>query len=183
MLFRPKNSILVSFDYEGPESFLDLENQIIAIEEHYRFNKLSELAQQKKMGKAFLVFENPRKGTILKGLPTLVSRKLPFTLFVDPDYVGLNRLPLVEELQAYQKAYPEKWAPAEHLKWVERASQNPSEVDDFLKKCRSELGPLPVEQLDPLSFFSTWGKLNEWPPELIEFGLSVRHPISLESLQ
>ena len=183
MLFRPKNSILVSFDYEGPESFADLDDQISAIEEHYRFCKLSELVQSKKMGRAFLVFENPRKGTLLKGIPALLSRELSFTLFVDPDYVGLNRLPLMEEFVAYQKSYPEKWTPSEQLKWMERAVQDPSEVDTFLKKCRGDLGPLPIDQLDPLSFFSTWGKLVEWPVHLVEFGLSLRHNISAESLR
>lgn len=183
MFLRPKNSILVPFDYEGPDSFFDFEDQISAIEKHYHFCKLSDLLVSKKGGKAFLVFENPRKGVILKGIPALLSREAPFTIFVDPDYVGLNRLPLNEELKAYQQAYPDKWTPSEQLKWFDRAIQNPSEVDDFLKRCRLELGPLPIDQLDPLSFFSTWGKLVEWPPELVEFGFSIRHTLSPESLQ
>lgn len=182
MLFRPKNSIIVSFDYQNPDSFNEFQEQINAIQEHYRFSRLSDLLEGKRLGKAFVVFENPRKGGLLRGVQVVLSQEIPFTLFVDPDYVGLNRLPLEEEIEIYQKAYPERWNPDEVLLWKQRASKNPQEVDYFLKQCRVELGPLPVEQLDPLRFFSTWGKLAEWPKELVEFGISLRHEISFESL-
>ncbi|MFM8270042.1 MAG: hypothetical protein ACKN9V_07620 [Pseudomonadota bacterium] len=182
MLFRPKNSIIVPFDYLGPESFQDFENQLHAIGEHYRFSKLSQIAepiyQKKRQGFAAIVLENPRKGVLLQAVPALLSQKIPFTLFVDPDYVGLNRLPLEEELESYQRAYPEKFLDSDFQKWCEVARLNPMEADLFLKKCRQNIGPLRVDELDSFKFFTTWGKLLDLPPDLVEFGLKLSHSIS-----
>jgi len=182
MFFRPKNSIIVSFDYQGPHSFLDFEEQLNAIEKHYRFCKLTDWLPQKKPGRAFVIFENPRKGVLIHGVRLLLSRQIPFTMFIDTDYVGLNRLPLEEEVDAYQKAYPDKLKHSEVETWLELAAKDPKSLDDILKKARQDLGPLPIENLDSLLFFSTWGKLVECPQELVDFGLSIRHTLDRDSL-
>lgn len=182
MLFGPKNSVIVPFDYSGPDSFQDFEDKLKAIKEHYRFSKLSEIAsavkKKKRQGLASIVLENPRKGVFLLAIPTLLSLEIPFTLFVDPDYLGLNRLPIEEELKAYQQSYPEKFSEQEFQKWCELARKNPTEADLFLKNCRQTLGPLRVDELDSLQFFTTWGKVLELPPDLAEVGVSVNHQIA-----
>lgn len=181
MLFGPRNSIIPPFDYLNPNSFEDFENQLSAIQEHYRFSKLSQLVgairKKKRQGFAALVLENPRKGVFLHAVPVLLSREIPFTLFVDPDYVGLNRLPIKEELKAYRQSYPDNFSETEFQHWCERSRKNPTEVDLFLKDCRKRLGPLKVDELDSLRFPTTWGKLLDLPPKLVEFGIQVNHEL------
>ena len=182
MFFAPKNSIVLPFDYAGPHSFQDFEDQIQAVKKLYRFAKLGQIVdaikKRKRQGLASIVLENPRKGVLLQAIPVLVSLEIPFTLFVDPDYPGLNRLPLEEEMAAYHRSYPDKFSQSEFEHWQEVAGKNPLEADLFLKNSRKTLGPLPVNDLDPLYFFSTWGKLLDLPPDLVEFGLSVSHELS-----
>ncbi|NBX76773.1 MAG: hypothetical protein EBQ92_09480 [Proteobacteria bacterium] len=182
MIFGPGNSIIVPYDYLGPDSFQDFESQLEAIREHYRFSKLSQittsLEKGKRQGFAAIVLENPRKGVFLQAVQVLLSLEIPFTLFVDPDYVGLNRLPLEEELEAYARSYPEKLGESEVQRWTETARSNPNEADTFLRECRKSLGPLRIDEMDSLRFFTTWGKILELSPELVEFGLSVKHEIS-----
>ena len=182
MFFGPNNSIIIPFDYQDPLSFEKFEDQIQAVGEHYRFAKLSEvvkrLQQGKRQGLAAIVFENPRKGVLLHAVPALISLNIPFTIFIDPDYVGLNRLPPEEELKAYHSAYSEKLGLLEVTQWVEKARVYPAETDRFLKECRKIVGPLPLNQMDPLQFFTTWGKLTELSPELVEFGMRLSHQVS-----
>lgn len=181
MLFGPSNSIILPYDYQSPRSFENFEDQLKAVREHYRFAKLSEivkrLQQGKRQGLAAVVFENPRKGVLLQAIPTLLSLEIPFTIFIDPDCVGLNRLPSEEELKAYHSAYPEKLNLSDLTSWIEKARRSPVETDSFLKECRKSFGPLPLDQMDPLQFFTTWGKMTELSPELVEFGLRLSYQI------
>lgn len=182
MIFGPKNSVIVPYDYLGPESFQDFESQLEAIREHYRFAKLGEIIncieKRKRQGFAAIVLENPRKGVFLQAIRVLTSLEIPFTLFIDPDYVGLNRLPLKEELEAYASSYPEKFTKSDLKHWLEVSRSHPGSADAFLKGCRKTLGPLRVDEMDSLRFFTTWGKILELSPDLVEVGLSVKHEIS-----
>lgn len=182
MFFRPSNSIIAPFDYIDRNSFEDFENQLQAIREHYRFSKLGQIVEalrnKRRQGYAAIVLENPRKGVFLHAVPFLLREEIPFTLFLDPDYLGLNRLPLEEELAAYQQSYPERFTQEEFQEWCESARKNPNEADLFLRNCRKTLGPLRVDVMDSLQFFTTWGKILELPPDLVEFGLIVNHEIS-----
>jgi len=179
MWFGPRNSVIVPFDYRDRESFVDFEEQLSAIQQHYKIVKMSQLVdsikKRKRQGLATIALSNPRKGVMLQAVSALVSLELPFIIFLDPDLVGLNRLPLDEELRTYQKHYPEHFSVSDLKYWLSKVSSEPGKVDDFLKQARSEIGPLPVDHLDSLQFFSTWGKLIEISPELVEFGFNLDH--------
>jgi hypothetical protein len=135
------------------------------------------LEKKKKLGLAAIVFESPRKGVFQKALPSLLSLEIPFSLMVDPDYVGLNRLPMLEELNHYRKNYSNQFSENEFNDWIDRSRKNPEETNEFLIQCRKELGPLPLEDLDPLSFFATWGKIADLPSHLVDYGISFSHEI------
>lgn len=177
MFFGPKHSLVVPFDYLGTESLSEFEEQVLFLKNHYRLSKLSEIVERLKRGKsqglAAIVLENPRKGLLIQAVPVLLSLEIPFTIFIDTEYVGLNRLPVEEELRAYQAQHPQKMTEELVHHWIQRAQVVPEEVDSFLKKCRSEIGPLPIESLDSFSFFTTWGKLIDLPSTLVEFGIKT----------
>lgn len=179
MWFGPGNSVIVPFDYRDRESFVDFEEQLTAIQQHYKIVKLSQLVdsikKRKRQGLATIALSNPRKGVMLQAVSALVSLELPFVIFLDPDLVGLNRLPMNEELRIYQEHYPELFSVSDLHYWLSKVSSEPGKVDEFLKQARSQIGPLPVDHLDSLQFFSTWGKLIEISPELVEFGFNLDH--------
>ncbi len=164
-LLGPKNSLILAYDHLTPEAAEVLDEQITEVGQYYKFTKLSELAARKTYGLAAVVFLNPRKSFQLRGLSSLAGRDIPATLFIQPDCVGMNRLPPDEELRLFQDAYP--GAPAR------LPDGDADTVDRFLQGLRQSLGPLPVDKLDPTLFFTTWGKLLEIPPELREFGLHL----------
>ncbi|NBX92133.1 MAG: hypothetical protein EBQ85_02750 [Proteobacteria bacterium] len=181
-MFGSSHSLILPFDYANRDTFDDFEEQLTVLRQRYRFAHVSEVVarvqKRKRQGLAVILFENPRQGVLNQALPVLVSLGIPFMIFLDPDYVGLNRLPLFEELAAYRRTYPENWTEDEFLGWQQKCLEAPNEVDSFLMSCRARLGPLPIERLDPLSFFCTWGKLLEINPEQVEFGLSINERIS-----
>lgn len=181
MFFSLKNSVIVPYDYTNSDSLQDLEDQIIALKEHYQFITLSEMIARVKKGKsrgfAAIVFDKPRKGVFVKAVPILLSLNVPFFLFIDPDYTGLNRLPMSEELCLYRDHYSNLFTQSEFEQWVIRSRREPEETDFFLKDCRKKFGPLPIEKIDPLSFFSTWGKILELPPDSVDFGITLSHQI------
>lgn len=177
--FGPSNSVIVPFDYRDRESFSDFEEQLRVIQQHYKIVKMSQLVEsirkRKRQGLAAIALSNPRKGVMLQAVSALVSLELPFIVFLDPDLVGLNRLPMNEELRIYQENYPELFSVSDLQYWLSKVSSEPGKVDEFLKQARSKIGPLPIDHLDPLQFFSTWGKLIEISPELVEFGFNLDH--------
>ena len=132
MFFGPKNSLVLSYDLYRPEALDSLEAEWNEVRKYYKFVPLSEiiknLGSRQSLGKAAVVLETARKGTLLYLVPALVSLGIPFTLILDPEIIGINRLRAQEE-----------------------------------EKVRAEHGPFPFEKLDPLRFFSTWGKIVEIP--------------------
>lgn len=177
MFFSKKNSVIVPFEYTNPDCFQDLAEQVHALKEHYQLSLLSEgidrFRNKGKLGWASLVFETPRKGALVRAFPELISLEVPFFVFIDPDYVGLNRLPVQEELSLYREHYSDLFTQTDYEAWLQRSRLMPEETDLFLKECRKKLGPLPIDKIDPLSFFATWGKIMELPAQLIDFGVSL----------
>lgn len=163
--FGPKNSLILAYDHLTQETVEEMESQLDEVGQYYRFVKLSELALRRSLGLASVVILNPRKSAQLRGFSLLAGRDIPATIFIQPDCVGLNRLPPDEELAAFQAAYPD--APSA------LPSGGPEAIDSFLRGLRQRLGPLPVDKMDPTLFFTTWGKLLEIPPPLREFGLHL----------
>jgi len=176
-LFRQKNSIIVQFDHIDEKDVEDFEGKIEEIANYYRFSKLEEigsrLVSRKNQGLAAIVFNNPRKSVLLRAVPFLVSKSIPFTCFLRADCIGLNKLPLEEELNFYSQAHPEKLNSKVIAQKMTEAWIQPEEVEKYLLGLRKDLGPLPLNKIDPTFFFSTWGKLLELPQELIEWGVTL----------
>lgn len=85
MWFGPRNSVIVPFDYRDRESFVDFEEQLSAIQQHYKIVKMSQLVdsikKRKRQGLATIALSNPRKGVMLQAVSALVSLELPFIIF------------------------------------------------------------------------------------------------------
>lgn len=171
------NSVILEFDHIAQDQLEIFEEQVSEVEKFYQFSSVEEIAsrtnQKKRQGLAAITFNNPRKSVILRALPVLTGKKIPFTLFLRADCIGLNKLPPEEELGFYIKKYPDKFL----LNEIEKVKQDlpfaPEKVDEFLRSLRSGIGPLPLELIDPTLFFCTWGKLKEIPKDLVEWGVSL----------
>jgi hypothetical protein len=176
-LFRQKNSLIVEFDHIDDKNIEDFEGKIEEIGKYYRFSSLEEissrLANRKKQGLAAVVFNNPRKSVLLRAIPFLAAQSIPFTCFLRADCIGLNKLPLEEELSFYSEAYPEKLSSSLVAQKITEAWTRPQEVEKYLLGLRKDLGPLPLDKIDPTFFFATWGKLLELPKDLIEWGVTL----------
>lgn len=176
-LFRQKNSLIVEFDHIDYKNIEDFEGKIEEIGKYYRFSHLEEissrLVNRKNQGLAAIVFNNPRKSVLLRAVPFLAAKAIPFTCFLRADCIGLNKLPLEEELGFYSEAYPEKLNSSFVVQKNNEAWTRPEEVEKYLLGLRKELGPLPLDKIDPTFFFATWGKILELPKELIEFGVTL----------
>ncbi len=171
------NSVVLEFDHINDSELETFEGQIEEVEKYYQFSKLEEIGLRVKLGKrqgfAAILFKNPRKSVLLRIVPFLVGKKIPFTIFLRTDCVGLNKLPHDEELNFYSQKYPEKLT-QEVLEQKKKILWNsPDEIETFLRSLRKEMGPLPLELIDPTFFFSTWGKLIELPKELVEWGITL----------
>lgn len=176
-ILKPSHSLVLAFDRLTEAEGDELAQQIAAVRERYTFATVSTLAQGlgsvgflRGRGLACLVFKNPRKGFWLWVLPQLLAEQIPFTLYIDPSCVGLNRLPANEELNAYAETYPQAFTETALQTLRRKAWQDPEGWDREIHTFRKELGPLPVENLDPGDFFVTWGKVNELPPATAELG-------------
>ena len=171
-LFGPSNSVVLLYDFVGENELEKLRQHLEEVERYYRFGTLASLVEnqaKKKMGIAAVVFKHPRKSVFLRAVPELVSRGIPFTLFLQPDTVGTNRLPLSEELELFAKGYPNQ--KDSFLLRIAQADTDPASVDEFLKQCRATVGPLPIHVANPEDFFVSWGKIVDIPKNLRELGL------------
>lgn len=172
-LFRPDNGLVLVWDKFGPEQDEALGAQLDAVAKYYRWVKFSEIGRaleaQKGLGMAAIVFINPRKGITQFAAPLLLDQGIPFTVFLRSDCVGSNRLPLEEEIELFEEHYVDKMKDNSYMK--ERVLSDPNRVDRWLESLRSELGPLPLERINPLDLFATWGSLGKFPTDLVEIGL------------
>lgn len=165
---KQSNSIILEYDHIPQEQVETFEEQIAEVEKYYQFSTVEEISkrtiQKKRQGLAAITFSNPRVSVILRALPWLRSKKIPFTIFLRADCIGLNKLPVEEEIECYIKKYPEI---------SKEIAFEVGKEESFLKSLRSQVGALPVDILDPTQFFCTWGKLKEIPKELVEWGVSL----------
>jgi hypothetical protein len=165
-IFGPGNSLLCLFDHFTEETAREFEEQVEEISKYYKFRKLSEIVCENRIETGFcgILFKNARKSVLLRAVPFLLAREIPFTLFLRSDCIGMNRLPLEEEKELYREAYPERLGELDQPDW---------------ENVRRTIGPFPVEGKDPMFFFSTWGQINQIPPSLRESALMYREGISL----
>ncbi len=187
-LTGPRNSLILLYDHLTEESAKEFEGQITEVSRYYRFVKLSNLIDAARkgdtIGLASVAFRHPRRSAWTRALPFLRAENIPATFFLSGDGVGMNRLPLEEELEWYAKTYPESFSAERMVGLQEEVWENPQGLDAKLLTFRRETGPLPLEKLDPALFFMTWGKLLEIPPELREFGFHLSYnPRHEESLR
>jgi hypothetical protein len=179
--FGPRNSLVLAYDHLDARAAEEFETQIEEVGRFYKFAKLSELAQPAKrspaLGRAAIVFLQARRSVLMRAVPYLVSREIPFTLFLDPECIGLNTLPFEEEMALLRAARGGQisLAPADEAAlWHNPAKRNPAWA-----QARRDFGPLPIDNLDPMRFFSTWGQIVDIHPSIMEAGLHLfAHPAS-----
>ena len=172
-----KSSLLLAFDHLDEQGMEEFRTQVQEVSKYYSWSTLrqvvDDLAQVRIKEVATVLFRNPRKSILLKALPILREYKIPSTIFLRSDCIGLNRLPPQEELSIYQQKYSSHFSPGEFERMLARAWESPLECDQELKALRKTLGPLPVEQVDPLTYFATWGEIADLDKNLVEFGIGL----------
>lgn len=171
------NGVILEFDHLDDNSTENLIEQVEEVLKYYRPVKLEELADRvkmkKRLGVASFVFRNPRKSVLLRAVPYLLDKKVPFTICLRTDCIGLNRLPPEEELDLFLKKYPNKISPESQTSFLKQCGSSPEAAEQFLLQLRSQLGPIPLELADPTQFFATWGKLIEIPKEWVSWGVNL----------
>lgn len=175
--FGQSNGVILEFDHLDDASTENLIEQVEELSKYYTPIKLEELAERvkkkKRLGVASLVFRNPRKSVLLRAVPYLLDKQFPFTICLRTDCVGLNRLPLEEELDLFLKKYPGKINSETQASFLQQCVSNPDAAEAYLMKLRTEAGPIPLELADPTQFFSTWGKLLEIPKDKVSWGVNL----------
>lgn len=172
-IFGAGTSIVVCEDHVPSRP--EFEEKLDEVGKYFSFAKFSKLADNLQASKlssqAAICFENPRKSTFLHAVPVLLERNIPFTLFLNVDCIGLNRLPVHEEIAIYKTHYAEALkedSTPEDLSWV-----SPQDAEARLDGWRKTIGPFPIEGQDPTRYFATWGQILELPPELLECGMHL----------
>ncbi len=175
--WKSSNSVILEFDHIDDKNMDDFVQQIEEVEKYYAFDRLENLArrvfQRKKLGLASIFFKNPRKSVLLRAVPFLLEKKIPFTISLRADCIGLNRLPIEEELNLYLRKYPEKFSAETQAQLFDWGWSHPQKAEAFLLGLRKTVGPLPLEAVDPTFFFATWGKLLEIPNEWVSWGITL----------
>ncbi len=175
--FGPSTSLIFAYDRMNASWEGEMQEQLDEAAKYYKFVKLSEIVSRlnakDSQGLASVVFTHARKSLFLRALPVLRAREIPVTVFLDVDSIGLNRLPAEEELALYRESYPDKISESDYAAMLEKAWREPKEANALLRGYRQTVGPLPLDKIDPMLFFVTWGKILEIPPALFEAGLSV----------
>jgi len=180
-LTGPGNALILLSDHLTSATAPEWEEQVKEVARYYRFVKLGDLVEAAEKnqahGLASVAFEFPRKSAMLRAVPFLRGENIPVTFFLTGDGIGMNRLPSTEELQLYRESYPAAFSDELYARLQETAWEDPVGLDERLLAFRREIGPLPLETIDPMRFFSTWGKLVEIPPAEREFGFHLTyHP-------
>lgn len=176
-IFRQRHSILLEFDHFDFDAVEELKAQVEEVRNYYKLSKITELLtaldSRHPNGLACLVFKNARKSFFLHAAKWLVNEEIPFTLLLRPECIGLNRLPLREEMEQYVKFFP-KAVTLDEINDVDAAGWEHPEVREvFLRDCRKRCGPLPLNEMDPTLFFGTWGQISDLPPKLRDFGVHI----------
>jgi len=170
-IFGPRNSLVLLWDHLTQEGADDLERQIDEISRYYQFVPFSHLvrpeASGRRLGSAAIAFKNPRKSFFLRALSLLKEKQVVPILFLRPELIGTNRIPLEDEWAAY---------PAEQTKPMDIGRltwENVSEANRMVNRIRETSGPLPLDNMDPGLFMGTWGNIVETLPSRCEIGLHV----------
>ncbi len=146
-LFGPSNSLLLYHDHLSDEDYELFERQWEEVKRYYRFTTLSELVKKHQAGEhgfAAVLIGRPRKSLFLRAIPALIGESVPVTVFVDPECVGVNRLPLEEELGWFREAYPERLTDETFRHYFSLACERAGyRVMNSLRQCREDMGPLP----------------------------------------
>lgn len=166
-LLGPSNSLVLAVDPAATPRF-ELEEALDDVGNYYRFGTLSEAMNRR--GVAAVVFPEARKRHFLHYTPVVRTRELPVTIFVQPDCVGVTRLPLWEELSVYREHFG---AFAEEPNLVQRAWADAAWAEEHITIARGKHGPLPYNHLDPTRFYARWRDLGDFPPEKLEIGLDL----------
>ena len=166
-LFGPSNSLLLTVDPAVIPRF-ELEEALEDVGRYYRFGTLSDAVRRR--GTAALVFPEARKRHFLHFTPLVRSLDVPVTIFVQPDCVGVTRLPLWEELALYRGHFD---ALRDEPSLEERAWSDAAWAEARIEALRKTHGPLPYNVLDPTRFYGRWSDLNEFPPDKLEVGLDL----------
>lgn len=163
-------SIILPYDHLTADNLDAFEEQVTEIGKYYRWGKLSELSPPDKKkctpGMAALVFENARKSVFLRAIPWLEEKKIPFTLGVRTDCIGMNQLPWPDEESLYQKFHAVEVTEADRKRAWEDPEWGESQRQNWRK-----LGPLPLNEADPTFFFVTWGQIFKISPQLMEVAM------------
>lgn len=186
---RTNHSLVIAFDKFPNWECLPLEQDIAEISRFYQFVTLSELSeahsQKSAQGLASLIFLQARKGVAVRAIPILIQKKVPFSVMICPSYVGTNRLPFLEELDTYFAAYSDILNAQDIRSLKKQAWSDPDGAHEGWSTLKSRCGRLPVEHLNPLDLFMTWGALREFPGSLVDFGyhlnFSSRHTAQMKS--
>jgi hypothetical protein len=176
-LLGPRHSIILSYDHFTDDAAPEFESQIDEVAKFYRLVSLSKLVEElrrdRPFGLAAIALRNARKSVLMRAVPPLVDRQLPFALFLRPDCIGLNRLPPEEEIDLFIRGYPDRLSSEEVLRWREAAWEAPEAAEAIFLEARQRLGPLPLHCADPMAFMGTWGNILDIPRTLVELGLHV----------
>lgn len=177
--FGQRNGVILEFDHIKEEDLESFCEQIDEVQKYYSFVKLEELGERlkknKRLGIASVVFKHPRKSVLLRAVPYLLEKKVPFTFAIRPDCVGVNRLPLEEEYELFAQKYAEQIKLNPKAQFIEQCWREPKNAEQFLLNLRKQLGPLPLELADPTQYFSTWGKLIEISKDWVSWGIHLHH--------
>lgn len=152
--FVSKNSLLIVNDKMTLESQELFEKQIQEIRAYYSIVPLSKIIERlhkkKSQGYAAIYFKNPRVGLFNLTIPYLVSEKIPFSIGLRSDCVGLNHLPQEEE---YKPEDIPKLNPADFfVTWGKLLQLNPvytefgvNLIDSNLSKIKDEISYLELQ--------------------------------------
>jgi hypothetical protein len=176
-ILGPANALLLLFDPVTEDEGREAQSQIEVLQKHYELVKVSTLVENLKnrrfRGQAAVSFRNARKGIFRVVVPFLRDHQIPFTIFVRSEELGTGRLPLEDEIRAFVKAYPDKVAPVDAERLLSRTWSEPELVRRALLQWRSNVGPLPITQMEAAQFPPVWGKLIELPRTLFEVGIHI----------
>ncbi len=182
MLFGPGNSLILVNDFLEREKLDAFELELKEAKKFYKAVQLSELIEKQKKGKSgyfALCFKQARKNFQLSALPVIQEQELPCTLFLQPECVGTNRLPLLEEIAWFKKEFPSQISESQVVEWEKLILADHAKAEEMLAGLRKQMGSLPIQKIGPEHFYLKWGDLLDLNPKQFEFGLNLSsHSIS-----
>jgi len=176
MLFGPGNSLVLLYDILLDSDLDAFQEQVVETAKYYKGVLLSELVEnntKRKSGYFSVCFKQARKNFQLNVLPLLLKLDVPCTLFLQPECIGTNRLPLLEEIAWFRKEYPAKINESQLSEWEKLIRKDQEVAEQRLQVLRKEIGALPVQNIGPDAFYMKWGDLLDLNPKQFEFGLHL----------